>query len=217
MTDPLLEAVDELTLPTNTRVTQDNGDNTITNFVHHEALLTQLENAISSTIGAGAGRTMTAKWALNVLDSDALYQFTIISSTIRDWCRTAGTGRYTHPADGLRAWYTTRLPIPAEMRSLEDPFHIATLHKWANTIRAKLNPSRSLEITAACPICHSDTWTDTDGTHYRHPIEVTYHDQAPDILATAQALCRACDRVWRGSHELRELRWDVDIRESETA
>lgn len=217
MTDPLLEAVDALTLPTNTRVVQEDGDKTVTNFVHHEALLTQLENAISSTIGAGAGRAMTTKWALNVLDSDALYQFTIISSTIRDWCRLAGAGRHAHPTDGLRAWYTTRLPLDDDTRAIEDPFHLATLHKWAAIIRAKLNPSRSLEITAACPICHSETWTDSDGSTYRHPIKVTYHDQDPDILATAQALCRACERVWRGSHQLRELRWDVDIRESETA
>jgi hypothetical protein len=214
----LLDAVDALTKPTHTLVVQwvtvDGKDKAHSTRVEHDPLLQQLEEAIASTIGGGGGRSMTAKWALNVLDSDALYQFSIIDTQIRDWCRGVGVKPGPHPLGNLRAFYAAhigRLPDEARDRVLE-----GILRKWAGTIRGKMNPPRTMELTAACPVCGSDTWTDADGITYRHPITITYQDQDADILGSARALCRACERVWRGAPELRALRWDVDALDDTT-
>ena len=215
MTD-LLDAIDALTLPTHTLVVQwvtdDNGkDHPRNTRIEHEPLLAQLELAIASTIGGGGGRSMTAKWALNVLDSDALFQFSVIDSQIRDWCRRAGANPGRHPAENLRTFYAKhigRLPDERVDRVLT-----GILRGWAGTIRAKLNPPRTMELTSACPACGSDTWEDTEGQVYRHPITITYQDQDADILGSARALCRACDHVWKGAQSLRALRYDVDVAE----
>jgi len=184
----LLDAVDELTKPTVTRVVQwvtdEHGkDHAQTTRVTHEPLLYQLEAAIASTLGAGAGRAMVERWALNVLDSDALHQFTVIDSVIRDWCRMLSVTPDRHPAVNLRAWYAAALGRRWEPASIG--FYAATLRGWARMIRGKLNPPRSMQITTACPLCESDTWTDVDGTVYRHPVRVDYWDGDPDILARA--------------------------------
>jgi len=212
MTD-LLEAVDALTRTTTTRVVQWVTDPTgkehaKVSFVTHDPLLQQLEEAIASTIGSGGGRSMTAKWALNVLDSDALHKFSEIDSQIRDWCRIVGVAPNRHPVSNLRAWYAATLHQHWEPATTG--FYVAVLRGWAGLIRGKLNPPRSLELTEACPTCGADTWTDTDGTVYRHPVRVEYREGEPDILARARALCRACERVWSGATELRSLRWDLD-------
>ena len=226
MTD-LLAAVDALTLPAHTMVVQwvdghshlcptgcgRDGEHAHTTRVEHEPLLLQLEAAIASTIGVG-GRGGSS-WDRNVLDSDALYQFSLIESQIRDWCRLAGVEASRHPVDNLRAWYVSRLARPGEHEAA-DVACADILWKWAATIRAKMNPARTMELTAACPVCGADTWTDTDGVVYRHPIRIQYRDQDPDILAHANAICRACDQVWKGAAELRALRWDVDEHEATT-
>jgi hypothetical protein len=213
-TDDLLEAVDALTLPTHTRVVQwhevDGKDVAQTTRIEHEPLLLQLEQAIASTIGAGGGRAMTAKWALNVLDSDALYSFSLINTTIRDWCRLAGLPRPEHPVQGLRAWYVSRLTI----HDRDDQWVTEQLRAWAGTIRAKLNPSKSIELTFPCPDCGATHWVDNEDQTLPHPLRLQYQEQDPDILAKAHAQCRACGRVWRGSHELRALRWDSDQNEA---
>ena len=208
----LLEAIDALTQPTHTLVVQyvtvNGKEHAQSTRVKHDPLLQQLEEAIASTIGGGGGRSMTAKWALNVLDSDALHQFTIIDSQIRDWCRGAGVTPGRHPLGNLRAFYAAhigRIVDDGRDRALE-----GILRKWAGTIRGKLNPPRTMELTAACPACGADTWTDVDGVVYRHPITITYQDQDADILGSARAMCKACDEVWRGLTELRGLMFDVE-------
>lgn len=208
----LLEAVDALTLPVVSRITQAaeaDGVETITvATVTHDALLAQLEAAISSTMGGGGGRTMTEKWALNVLDSDALYQFTLIGNTVREWCRMAGLPKPDGPVQGLRAWYVTRLAI----NDRDDTWHVNVLTGWANAIRGKLNPAKTIELTFACPACGADTWTDSDGATYKHPLRMSYQPQDPDILNTARALCKACANVWEGVTTLRGLRWEADAK-----
>lgn len=226
----LLDAVDALTLPEEVRVTQDilktkmqpsgrpvideqgnpirevKGQQTMT--VTHPPLLRRLEDAIASTIGAGGGRVMTAAWELSVLDSGALHQFAMIESQIRDWCRMVGVRAHRHPVDNLRAWYAATLS--KNLTDEQAAVYRDQLRKWAALIRGKLNPPQTMQLTEPCPSCKAATWKDDDGVEYPHPITITYRAGDPDILATARAECRACDKEWRGQSELRALRWDVD-------
>lgn len=226
----LLDAVDDLTLVTFTKVTQDimqtvmrdgrpvtddNGDpvrestgRTRRVTLTAAPLLQQLEEAIASTIGAGAGRAMTAKFALSVLDSGALYQFSVIDSQIRDWCRMTGVTPTRHPADNLRAWYAATLAKQMEPRQVE--FYTNVLTGWAALIRAKLNPPRTMELTAPCPACGAVEYEDEDGDVGPFPVKIEYWDGEEAILERARATCRACNATWKGSHALRALRWDVD-------
>lgn len=228
----LLSAVDALTKPDAYRVTQDilktkldvhgrpvlddkdqpirevKGSQTVT--VKHNPLLQQLEEAIASTIGAGAGRSMLERHALNVLDSDALYQFSVITSTIGDWCRTVHVRPTRNAVHDLRAWYVARLTT----RPTDDDWHTDQLHSWAVTIRAKLNPWQKWEIKDPCPKCHESTWVDLDDqgneVELPRPILIEYPVDRDEILSAAKASCRRCGFEWRGSSALRSLRWDTD-------
>ncbi|MUG03543.1 hypothetical protein ECC01_21375, partial [Bacillus tequilensis] len=104
MTDDLLTGVDELTLPKPVRVPTDTGHTWAT----EDALLVQLQEAVSSSIRSGSG-SGGAAWTRNVLDGDALYQASIITATIGDWCRMAGAAVTRDPVTDLRAWYARRL------------------------------------------------------------------------------------------------------------
>lgn len=225
----LLDAVDDLTFVTYTKVTQDimqtvmrdgrpvtddngnpireaKGKQRVT--LTAAPLLHQLEEAIASTIGAGAGRAMTAKFALSVLDSGALHQFTIIDTQIRDWCRMIGVTPTRHPAENLRAWYAATLSRRMEPAQVD--FYTGVLTGWAGLIRAKLNPPRTMELTAPCPECGATEYTDEDGDVGPFPVKIEYWDGDVSILERARATCRACDATWKGARQLRELRWDVD-------
>ena len=213
----LLDAVDALTLPTRTKVpqwvTRDGVEVQTVTVIEHDPLLKQLEDAIASTIGAGAGRAMVERRALNVLDSDALYQFSVIASQVGDWCRIVGVKPTRHPTKDLRAWYAARLATQTE----SDDWYVNTLHGWARMIQAKLNPWASWEVTDPCPKCHASTWEDevvdlndrVVKVERNRPILVEY-PPGGDVLAQGRATCRRCGNEWKGSSALRELRWDID-------
>jgi hypothetical protein len=202
MSNDLREAVDALTLPTRTMVVQwitsrgwmcegkcpKDREHSHTVHVDHDPLLHQLEAAIASTMTGGGGRAQ--KFAMNVLDSDALHRFTLIESQIRDWCRLAGVEATRHAADNLRAWYVTRLAMQED--EARDSAAVKMLRGWAVTIESKLDPPRSREILDPCPQCGSDTWVDGEGVTYRHPVSITYRpgeptDEEPDLTALAHA------------------------------
>lgn len=231
----LLDAVDTLTLPQHTRVLQDvmrtklqpdgrpaidpEGNpirevkGTQLSRVTHDPLLTQLERAIATTIGAGAGRAMLERHALSVLDSDALYRFTLIATEIGEWCRLLNVQPSKHPATDLRRWYVARLATNPE----SDDWYIDKLRSWAGMIRGKLNPWQNWEITDPCPKCHATTWMDEseDGNgkpivvERNRPVLVEYPVDR-DILTNSRATCRNCGHEWVGESALRELRWDID-------
>jgi hypothetical protein len=233
----LRDAVDALTLNTRTMVVQwitglgpmcegkcpKDREHSHTVHVDHDPLLHQLEAAIASTMTGGGGRAQ--KFAMNVLDSDALMRFSQIESQIRDWCRLAGVEASRHPADNLRSWYVTRLALHPDER-LGDAAAVGILRGWAVTIRSKLDPPRTREILDPCPQCGSDTWVDGEGVTYRHPVSITYRpgeptDEELDLtalahasLSTARAECRSCKASWEGSAGIRSLKWEIDQHEA---
>lgn len=201
----LRRAVDDLTLPTHLPVTQVVNGTTYKRRVEHPPLLVQLEAAIHSTMVGGGGAGRSEPWTVVPLDGDALYQFTIISSQITDWCRMAGAGRHGHPVDGLRAWHA------ATLATLTEPhWHVTQLRQWAGLIRSKLNPRRRRDLPDPCPECQATTWADEDGNSGLRPLVVSFQPDSPDVLATASVTCRACGSEWRGITAVRAVAYELE-------
>lgn len=206
----LREAVDELTRPTFTKVSQDVEGRERVTRVEHPPLLTQLETSIRETMASREGTGASQKHARGLLDPDALYQFTVISTTIRDWCRMAGAPTHRDPAASLRAWHAAVLAadIPRD-------WYTTQLRRWAGTIRAVVNPNRELSITAPCPTCGGTRYENAEGDEANHPVVVTYRPDDGDILRTATARCRACGTEWRGLNALRALAYELETEGAE--
>lgn len=200
----LLDIIDELTLPKPVKVPTDDGHTWAT----EDALLVQLQEAISSSIRSGSG-SGGAAWTRNVLDSDALHQASIITTTIGDWCRMAGAPVTRDPVKDLRAWYVARLAA-----TNPEEFYLGQLRKWVGQIRAMISPPKTVEITAPCPVCNQGTFTNDMGELIRNPLIMTYRPDADNINRTARVMCRACENVWAGGEAMAELRDELDERET---
>lgn len=208
MIDPLLEAIDALIGPQKTVILQD-GLKPIT--IIRPSLLEQLGAAVSASTGSpGGAHDSSPASQRNMLDSDAMYQFGLMTSQIKDWGRLRGiTGRIT-PGVMLRRWYDAHILVDGH----EDTFYTHKIWAWVRTIEAKMDPPKRLEITDACPTCGKDQWADHEGNVYKFPVIVQYRDDDASSLELAEAMCRACDNVWKGTQALRRLRWDIDVRNS---
>ena len=211
--DDMLEAVDALTKPVthHTPITDDHGRWVRIHNTELPSLLEQLQAAIhQSMTGKGGGGNPATR---GVLDSDALYRFTRIATTIREWCHIEKVTPTRDVSSNLRRWYVARLTT----RDRDDTFHLRELRSWAAQIETKLDPPRRMEVTEPCPECEADTWWDETGDQHPFPIVVEYAERDPDILRTARAVCRSCAHEWHGSSQLRALRWELDTREEITS
>jgi hypothetical protein len=204
----LLDVVDDLTLPRNVKVPTDDGHAWAT----EDPLLTQLEQAVSSTLNSGSGAG-GSPWSRNVLDSAALHQASLITATIGDWCRIQNLPVRRDPIADLRAWHAARL---GSDNTDTDPFYINQMRAWAGQIRHMVNPPKTIEITAPCPACGQGAYTNDLGEKVPNPLQLSYRPESGSIWADAKALCRACQVVWDTEWRLRELRHDIDAKE-ETA
>jgi len=202
MTD-LLDAVDALTLPQPVKVATDDGYTWAT----EDPLLVQLQEAVSSSLRSGSG-SGGAAWTRNVLDSDALHQAATITATIGDWCRMVGAPVTRDPVTDLRAWH-------ARILAARDPetFYLEQLRKWAALIRTIVNPPKTLEITADCPICGEGTYTNDMGELVRHPLTMTYR-AVDERVHGERVTCRACLNVWEGVGAMEELKEELDEKDT---
>lgn len=236
MTTDLLEAVDALTKPSTEKHLQDvyeteledgrpkldESGNVVRRIVGtrkvtvvNDPPLVRLQQAITSSISR-AGGGGTDKHARNLLDSDALFEFMKITSTITDWCAIVKIRATRNPAQDLRRWYAARLAT----NPTNDDFYIRKLDSWSALIRAKLSKPLWWEVKDPCPTCHYSTWIDIATTtddqeievERNRPVVVEYWPDSVDVLATATATCRRCGKEWRGSRDLRALVYDIDQR-----
>lgn len=205
MTSELLDAVDDLTLPRNVKVQTDDGHT----WASEDALLVQLREAVSSSLNSGSG-SGGSPWTRNVLDSAALYQAGIITSQIGDWCRIAGAKVTRDAVADLRAWHVAHTSRPDH----SDEFYLLQLRAWSGQIRTMVNPPKTVEITAPCPVCGQGAWTNDLGENVPNPLILTYRPESGSIWQDAKAHCRACAEVWESEWRLRELRHDIDAKES---
>ena len=187
MTTDLDAAVFALTNPTTTKVPV--GDRWVT--VHHEPLLVQLQEAVTSAIGNGGGGGQVTGVPLN---SMALYHLEVILSQLRDWCRMVWVRPTRNPVADLLAW--------RDAFTGSGVFHATKLEEWAGTIRELLDPPKRVPLADPCVACKADKVVDPEGAVSR-PVVVEY-DQA-DPLRTAVARCRVCDARWSGVEAIEEL------------
>lgn len=201
----LLDAVDDLTLPRPVKVETDTGHTWAT----EDPLLTQLQEAVSSSLNSGSG-SGGAAWTRNVLDSDALHQAAIITSTIGDWCRMTGATVTRDPITDLRAWY-----VAFQTRDQPDGFYLTRLRSWANQIRAMANPPKTVEITSPCPVCGEGSYVNDLGERITNPLTLTYRPDDTNMWRNSKVLCRACQAVWTGGDAMEELA--DELNEKDTA
>ena len=190
----LLEAVDQLTKPTRTKVIQ--GDHVTT--VVHEPLLVQLEQAVTSAIGNGGGGGSATG---SVLNDEALQRLFIIRSQLSGWCRDVDVRpTRTDAVKDLRAWYINFMGT-----NVDPDFYTRTLNGWAATIRELIDPPKRVPLRDPCPVCKASQWTGVDGGLRASPVAVEYDHGDP--YRTVKAVCRAegCGAEWVGPNAVEEL------------
>ncbi len=208
MTNELLDAVDDLTLPKPVKVPTDDGYT----WAREDALLVQLQEAITSTTSRAGGRSL--RHDRMILDADALTRFHQITSTIGDWCRIEGIRATRDPVADLRRWHAARIGRPLDQRDA-DGFYVAQMTGWAALIRGKLAPRKSLEWTDPCPECDATTYTDDNGDTLGHPVTISYYPEHPFQTVTWE--CRACGVQREGEFAARYLARAAETRGEEDA
>lgn len=197
MTDAndLLDAVDQLTQPVRRKVMQEEKLAT----VELPPLLNQLEQAIRGSIGIGGSGSLAHQ--RNMLDADALYKFTIITTLINDWARGVKAAvDLRDPATTLRRWYIKYSSTPRALES--ERFYVKKMLSWVHSIEAKLDPPNMADLPHACPICGADSWWNpADRLEYLRPLVIEYRPDDVELVKKAKCYCRACENVW-GVREL---------------
>jgi hypothetical protein len=207
----LLENVNKLTQPYTDRVSQDQDGHHTTVLVRQPALVDQLANAVYSTQNA-AGRGGGLASQRSVLDASALMlQDAIRNSLTRIW------SRYSHkqvPADlkqAIRQFHVIFRTITVD-RKLNPKTVWAVVHttdRWVSQIEMKLDPPVTLEVTRPCPKCETQH-VYNESNEQVSAVIITWHKAFDKSIAT----CRACDHSWVGESELRQLRWEIDERDT---
>jgi hypothetical protein len=196
----LIKAVDALTKPSRTKVVRDDGTTTV---VRHDALLAQLEQAVTSAIGSGGGGGSATG---SVVNDAAFARLSQIGSQIRDWCRLVNIQPTRSPVSNLERWRVVAL-------SLDTTGHVVILERWADDIRNLLDPPKTIPLNGPCPVCTADHWFSPDGDRRASPVAVEYDHANP--YRTARAVCRAgeCGTVWVGADAVEELVSEMSERE----
>lgn len=209
----LRDAVDALTLDGVERIPQRTDDGKLLRIhtVVRPSPLARLAAAVASSTGSGGRRSGSDRWAMNVLDSDALHQAAQIRAAITDWCRRDGVPVTRDLVRDLRAW-SDGVAV-AQAAGVGDPARqtviiaarVDRLRAWARAIEAKLDPPRRVELRFACPVCGRADWENADGAMAPFPLVVEYHDYGTAQAVEPRALCRACRTEWDGLQAIEEL------------
>lgn len=200
--DALLIAVEALTKPIRSKVMQE----AVLRTVELPPLLIQLRDAIAGSVGIGGSGSLANE--RNMLDGDALYRFSIISSTVGDWARMAGVAAIKNdPVATLQAWHLAYTANPVGLDS--ERFYIREMRSWAGQIKAKLDPPRTQDLPDACPTCGASTWW-REAQEYPRPLVIEYRE-GPEMIDEAKGMCRACESVWTA----RELAFTLEEIERE--
>lgn len=208
----LREAVDALTLDHVEHLPQraDDGAWLRVHTVVQPAALARLAAAVASSTGSGGRRSGSDRWAMNVLDSDALFQAAKIRAAITDWCRLAGVPVTKDLVRDLRAWCDAverGRPGPEWERAAAPALdgYVERLRGWLRSIEAKLDPPRRVELRSACPVCGATHWESAEGISAPFPLVVEYHDYGTAESVRPRAVCRACRIEWDGLGAIEEL------------
>ncbi|PPG34514.1 hypothetical protein [Rathayibacter sp. AY2B9] len=208
-TTPLLDAVDALTIGRIEHVTQTADDGTFIRSVPVDipAPILWLERAITPSTNSDGGSASPAH-TRSIINSGALYEFTMMTNGIRDWCQIVAAPISTDGTWGERAIHNLRQWYIAYQRTdmLADDFYLGQLRRWLWSILDRQDPPKSLEVTLPCPVC-GDAWVNADGDTVKHPLELTYRKDNEGIVTREKVTCRnrGCSATWTGIDAISEL------------
>lgn len=210
--DPIVElrdAVDALTLPVTHRLPVGFDAKHRTDI----PLLEQLQASISSSVGerSAGGRAARERTPLDV---GAFTLHEDIDGRIRSWLTDVGIrpSSKSAPAEILRRWFVMWKAVKKEDAAVHA--HTTILERWATSIRDLLSPPDKVELTARCPKCTAMWATVGRGeeTESVRALWAVWKENQDESYAT----CRACNTMWRGVGQMRQLRIDIDAAEPET-
>jgi hypothetical protein len=205
--------IDELTQPTIVKVeTIDQNGTKKHQIVNQVSLLEQLQTAIAST-NTGTPRGVVSAETRNVLDLSALILYQQIEQELNGL--KTRTGDKTPPKDTLqntlRSWQVHFHLWSDQHPQLPLHPYVKTISGWAATIKYKLDPPVTLEVTRPCPNCEKEYVYDEYDDKHRCLVVIwrrTFNE--------SRAECRACGQTWVGERELRNLRWGIDQKDGDT-
>ena len=178
-------------------------------------LLDWLRELIVSSMGGAGGSGKSAR-ERTPIDVGAFSLYENIEGRVRAWVVDLGgrPGKDLTPAQVLRSWYVlwnAGNPSESLIRS-----YLSILEGWVQAIEDVLDPPKRIEITAPCPVCGQE-WINVglklaDGSDDPNDMERVHVLIAVEreSIHESFAMCRACDRVWTGTGEMRRLRIAID-------
>jgi hypothetical protein len=207
----LMNNIDKLTRPYTDRLELEEEGQRRNVAVEHPALLDQLEDAIvSSQTMVKRGSTLASQ--RNVLDASAFMLETAIAQALKlMWAQYRDDPMPKQLKQALRQWHVQfRKEVMDRQLSADTVWkHVRHTNNWIAQIETKFDPPVTLEVTRPCPICDKQF------------VYNEYNERVASVVVTWQrsfdksvAQCRACGQAWVGESELRQLRYDIDQKDT---
>lgn len=207
----LLDAITLLTQKHRTKVHQEKNGISCVSVVDHKPLLQMLRDAVVGGIGSHAGSSSARERI--PFDAGALALFDSINGQVNSWYSELPEPieeRYLWQrlGDWYRAYENRRRA--GKVSDVEEHDTLRLVEGWRRSVEAMFDPPQTVEVTDACPMCGGRYAIDTKTGDRITALIIEYRELGLETLDKATGLCRSCLAVWRGSHGLREMRWDID-------
>jgi hypothetical protein len=220
--DPLLVAVDALTKPQQVvewqEAVPEKGIERAIKKRTNPPLLDWLALSVANNLGGGGGGKPARE--RTPIDIAALTLYESIDERVKSWLAELGAkpGKNVTPTQVLRSWYA--LWIGGHHNDGIERAYTSVLEAWEQRILDILDPPKRIEITAPCPACGQE-WHNLglkleDGTDDPDDAERVRVLNAVEraTLQDSYAMCTACNRVWAGVSQMRQLRIAMDDAEA---
>lgn len=204
--DPLLEALDKLTVGYIVTTVLDDGTK---HYERHEALIPTLRLAIASNLGGGSQAGSAGNERIPI-DADALQKYEAIERAISDRHQAlVGGPSGLLPENDLRLWFAAFTQALRGSTATDDDYRyqLSALQGWVRIIEEKFSPPRRRELDQdKCPVCGFQYYIDnTDRTNPERKVALTITYREDQGLEASEASCGCCKTVWRGVLGLRAL------------
>jgi transcription elongation factor Elf1 len=127
------------------------------------------------------------------------------------WTRYNEDRMPTDLKQALRVWQTRFRKLAQDRNLNPDAIWkvVRQTNAWINAIELKFDPPITLEMTRPCPKCeHQHVYNEHN--ERVSAVIITWQKSFDKSLAQ----CRACGQTWLGESELRQLRYDVDQKDT---
>jgi len=149
-----------------------------------------------------------------MLDASALMlQDAIRNSLNQMWSRYSDQPPHKNLKEAIRKFHYLFRTITTERQLKDEAIWkvVRTTATWIRQIEMKFDPPVTLEVTRACPNCDRKH-VYNESNEQVAAVVITWHKSFDKSIAT----CRSCGQTWLGESELRQLRWEIDQRDTPT-